>query len=355
MNNDASPTPSARTRNQSPRPGNDDDDAAVHEDVSPERDDESQVRSQSRNGRRRRKKSKKKRNPGLVKKLAFTTHLLKTLDLVVFAELSSLYYMECSMFRFAIRAAGQYMYLTPKDEAFPFVMPASRVHVVLIVIPNIICMLLHLFGSLPVGPDFHRGYQHGGLIIDFIGQKPPASRLYYFLADLVVLALQCLMLTIHTDRENLRVALKTFKPFLPELVPEALPDRSPEDLDAEERGVSRHAPDIIVDEADGIELQSFGGPDDGRTTNERPEGSGPVSRDNLSDETSRTYLSDLMSSGNATIGEYHILHSIRRAAMELERTAAHSLQTIGYRATLAAIQAQRRNASVQNRPAPPNR
>jgi hypothetical protein len=46
------------------------------------------------NGRRRKKKSRKKRNPGLVKKLEFVTHLLKTLDTLVFAELSALYYME---------------------------------------------------------------------------------------------------------------------------------------------------------------------------------------------------------------------------------------------------------------------
>lgn len=46
------------------------------------------------NGRRRKRRSRKKRNPGLVKKLEFVTHLLKSLDTLVFAELSALYYME---------------------------------------------------------------------------------------------------------------------------------------------------------------------------------------------------------------------------------------------------------------------
>lgn len=36
----------------------------------------------------------KKSCPGLKRKLVFLTHLLKSLDLVVFAELSALYYME---------------------------------------------------------------------------------------------------------------------------------------------------------------------------------------------------------------------------------------------------------------------
>lgn len=56
---------------------------------------ETPSRSPSRSRRRRKKKSKKDRNPGLAKKLSFVTHLLKTLDLFVFAELSGLYYMEC--------------------------------------------------------------------------------------------------------------------------------------------------------------------------------------------------------------------------------------------------------------------
>ncbi len=40
------------------------------------------------------KKDMKRSCPGLKRKLVFLTHLLKSLDLVVFAELSALYYME---------------------------------------------------------------------------------------------------------------------------------------------------------------------------------------------------------------------------------------------------------------------
>lgn len=43
---------------------------------------------------RQRRKEKRRRNPGLKKKLAFVTHLLKSLDLLVFTQLSALYYME---------------------------------------------------------------------------------------------------------------------------------------------------------------------------------------------------------------------------------------------------------------------
>lgn len=90
MNNDVPSSPSStRIRDPSPSPlGVDADDADAQ-------DDESQARSHQPNGRRRKRKSRsKKQHLGLTQKLAFVTHLLKTLDMMVFAQLSSLYYME---------------------------------------------------------------------------------------------------------------------------------------------------------------------------------------------------------------------------------------------------------------------
>lgn len=51
----------------------------------------------SRHQQRRRRKHKTKANKpdkGLVKKVDFLTHLLKNLDMLVYAELAALYYME---------------------------------------------------------------------------------------------------------------------------------------------------------------------------------------------------------------------------------------------------------------------
>ncbi|KYK55530.1 hypothetical protein DCS_07493 [Drechmeria coniospora] len=329
--------------------GPDDDDGNLHLNnlthASP-----SPSRSPSR--RRRRKRSRKKRSPGLAKKLSFVTHLLKTIDLVVFAELSALYYMECSLFRFMLRAVGQYMYLTPKDEAFPFLMPASRLHVLLVVIPNFICLLLHAFGPVPYGPDFHRGYQHGGLIIDFIGQQPPTYKLYYALADLAIFALQCFMLSVHTQREQLRVSLKTFRPLVPGLAQElSNRRRSAEDLDAEERGILREGLNAALDDDDnGLELQSLHGSREEGEVGEDPEpgreGESSL-RDSPGDDAPRSHLFDVMTSGNAILGEYHLVHSIKSAAIDLERSAAQSIQTIGYGATVAALRARRRRTHAQ--------
>jgi hypothetical protein len=256
------------------------------------------------------------------------------------------------------------MYLTPKDEAFPFLMPAGRVHVLLVVVPNFLCILLHLFTSLPRGPDFHRGYQHGGLIIDFVGQRPPTSRIYYLLADFAILAIQCLMLTVHTQREQLRVMLKTFRPMLPEIANELeAAMRSMQDLDAEERGVSLHAPDITLsgpagaatgDETSAMEMRETNGAQGtGEGSGQNGEADtllpGPTSED-----SSRAQLADVMNSGNAVVGEYYIVQSVLTAAGDIERTAAHSLRSISYGATLATLQARRRAVIAQSTAIRPN-
>ncbi|KAF7563507.1 hypothetical protein G7046_g638 [Stylonectria norvegica] len=350
MNHDASPS-SAAQGNASSTPNADD----VPWERSPELEEPSQQQSSTRSRRRKKKKSRRRRNPGLAKKLQFITHLLKSLDTLVFAELSALYYMECSMFRFILRSVGQYMYLTPKDESFPFLMPASRMHVMLVVVPNIICMLLHLLCSLPVGPDYYRGYMHGGLVIDFVGQKPPTSRLYYILADFAILSIQCLMLTVHTDREKLRLTLKTFRPLAPELLQETAAAPTIEDLDAEERGISREMSGVTsINDTDDIELRPLRRPGEEEEEGNEANGESPsLSREVSAEGVATSHLSDVLSSGNAIVGEFHVVQSMRTAAMDLERTAAHSFQTLGYGATMAAIEARRRGANLTIRPAQP--
>ena len=366
MSDDASPSPVARRNASVPSNGNN----RIERSLSG-LNDSSRRRSHSPTRRRKRKKSnRKRRNPGLAKKLEFITHLLKSLDTLVFAELSALYYMEyvnclqsrgrpkliveyrCSMLRFILRAVGQYLYLTPKDESFPFVMPAGRIHVLLVAIPNFICMLLHLFASMPTGPDYHRGYLHGGLVIDFVGQKPPSSRLYFLLADLAILAIQSLMLTVHNEREKLRVTLKTFRPLIPEIAQEVLAAPTIEDLDAEERGISREVSGLTAatDDTNDIEMRPLRRSGDEEGSSERADEPPPLTRENTIDESSRSHLSDLLSSGNAILYEFHVLQSMRTASTDLERTAAHSLRTLSYGATMAAIEARRRGASVPIRP-----
>ena len=107
MSDDPSPSSAAPVEDPVPHHGDEASRASAAEQL-PE-SQQGRPRSNTNRRRRRKKKSSKKRNPGLVKKLQFLTHLLKTLDLVVFAELSSLYYMEYVLtpppLRFATDAA----------------------------------------------------------------------------------------------------------------------------------------------------------------------------------------------------------------------------------------------------------
>ncbi|OAA73203.1 hypothetical protein ISF_00104 [Cordyceps fumosorosea ARSEF 2679] len=303
MNDDASLSSSAQDELW------DDDDvgtsalAQSQTDAEPAQQSEPRAQSAPQQRRPHSKKDMKKHCPGLKKKLAFLTHLLKTLDLVVFAELSALYYMECSMFRFLLRAFGQHFHLSPKDEAFPVVMPASRVQLVFVMTPNIICILLHLFTSLPVGRDDQRGYQHGGLVIDFIGQKPSTSRAYYVLADILILVLQCVMLTIHAEREQMRVTLKTFRPLAADLAQQAAAGRTLRELDEEERGVSAMLDEEAGDEAVDVEMRLLDQGADSAT-----EEAGPSNSNRADDTDSTTHLSNVMDSGNGPRTEQFYLH-----------------------------------------------
>lgn len=250
--------------------------------------------------------------------------------------------LRCSMFRFLIRAFGQYLYLSPKDESFPVALVATRMHVLLVAVPNIICMLLHLFTSLPVGLEDQRGYQHGGLVIDFVGQKPATSKIYYLLVDIFILVLQCVMLTIHTERERMRVALKTFRPLADDVARQAAAGRTLRELDEEERGISALQTEEAGDEAAAIEMCLLNQSAD--TAIEQEAGPSNGSRDDETNDT--THLHNVMNSGNGVLGPYHVLHSLRHTVLDVQRTAAHSLTSVSYNATFAAIRANAQRRAV---------
>lgn len=183
--------------------------------------------------------------------------------------------------------------------------------------------------------------------MDFIGQKAPTSRFTLLILDLVVLAIQCFMLAVHSERERLRSVVRPFRArsgsagSVEDAAIAAAERPSTQDHDAEERGVSRDVPGERADETFGYELQDLGrGPGDrnGDDGDERT----PFLNGSREPPGGRSHLSELLSSGNGILGEFHILHTIRTATTDYESAAAHSIQTLGYTAALAALTAQRR-------------
>lgn len=253
----------------------------------------------------------------------------------------------CSFFRLLIRMGTHSMFLSPKSEEYLALVPAHRPHVFAVFGPNAICMLLHIFSSLPTASEAMHGYLHGGVIIDFVGQKAPTSRLGLLLLDLVILAIQCFMLAVHAERQRLRKIVLPLRAtqgssaetsVAPAAETATVPAAPSQDHDSEERGVLRNE-SATVDETNDVELRQL----DGQGSQVAAEEDGESSR--LIAESSRRRLPELMDtlrSGNAILNDFHVIQAIRTAGNDYQGAAAYSLQTLGYTATLARLAAERR-------------
>ncbi|KAL4918787.1 hypothetical protein BDW62DRAFT_57747 [Aspergillus aurantiobrunneus] len=131
-------------------------------------------------------------------KLAFIDRLLRDLDILIYCELSALYYLDCSIVLFAIRAIAQLIFFTPK--APPFDPTRNQPFIGAILSSNLFCMIFHNFFSLAEAEEATRGYLHGGILIDFIGQKAPVPLTRLFFLDMLVVILNIIMLGLIIER-----------------------------------------------------------------------------------------------------------------------------------------------------------
>ncbi|OGE54122.1 hypothetical protein PENARI_c006G01306 [Penicillium arizonense] len=130
-------------------------------------------------------------------KTAFIDRLLRDLDILIYCQLSALYYMDCSIILFAIRAIVELIFFTPK--AAPFEPTRNQPYVGAIIASNLICIIFHAFFIRPEAGEETRGYLHGGIFIDFIGQTPvPVYRLILF--DVLIFLLDFVMLALVIER-----------------------------------------------------------------------------------------------------------------------------------------------------------
>ncbi|KAJ5267970.1 hypothetical protein N7524_006010 [Penicillium chrysogenum] len=181
-------------------------------------------------------------------KVAFIDRLLRDLDILIYCQLSALYYMDCSIILFGMRAIVELIFFTPK--APPFEPTRSQPFVGAIIVSNLVCMLFHAFLIHPEAGEETRGYLHGGLFIDFVGQAP-VSVYRLLLFDLLIFLIDFIMLGLIIERVKTK-GTPTPSPTSPNPNPatdastEATPDTEesqPQDHDAEERGVLRQEDD----------------------------------------------------------------------------------------------------------------
>lgn len=157
--------------------------------------------------------------------------------------------------KFLIRAIPHWFYFTPKPVTFPLPPRTARPYIGVIFTTNLICTLLHSLFSPPAGGEATRGYLHGGMLMDFVGQESPVSKIRLLSLDLLTLGLQLIILTVILERRNLDPEPST-------------PSTSPtQDHDSEERGIFRSPPS-----PNAIELQPLSrgrtGADEDRERNE---------------------------------------------------------------------------------------
>ena len=265
-----------------------------------------------------------------------------------------------------MRSLVQYMYLTPKPEDFLKLMPAPRPQIYTMFGSNIICMLFHLIFALPEATETTRGYLHGGVIIDFIGQKAPTSKLSLLLLDALVLLLQCVMCAVWLEKDRLKkldITLRSIAaggfpkrgvpvPGTAATTEATVADITPgQDIDAEERGVLRDDP-LGADESNDIEMRPL--------MNERPSHSNDDGTGHLEaryqrflrssggsstreEGAGRPSLLDVLMSGNGLLVNLNVVRSIRSLGAENTNpadAAGYPLRLTGYTTTLAALAAE---------------
>ena len=202
-------------------------------------------------GERRRKQNRQMFNK---KRGELLDDFLRNLDILVYAELSAIYYMDCSFLRLLLRGGIHFLLLTPKPSILPPSPMANGPAIGPILGVGLLCMLMHLLLDAPSAGEATREYLHGGLAMDFIGQKGPSSKLHLLILDFVVLAFQIVQLSAHVvrtglkEREGLTVTTANGRQYAAP-APEANTQR--QDLDSEERGMRRS------EEGDEIEMRTL--------------------------------------------------------------------------------------------------
>lgn len=254
----------------------------------------------------------------------------------------------CSLFLFLIRIIPQMTFLTPKPTYAP---PLPHSYLSAIYVPNIVCLLFHIIGSRPEAGEAMRGYLHGGVIIDLIGYKGPTSKFHLFCLDLVVLAIQCLMLTVQVELKAVTVLLAAFRSNAASGTQPRVQVVSAQDHDAEEQGVVREG---ILSSGD-AEVRALS-PRIGSPSPHQIEAD--ADRDDAllledpppRDDAGQDNILGAMWAGSAIMADFHVISTLQTLWNDHRLTFSSdgTLQSMGMSAELAALRANRQlNAATQ--------
>ena len=164
--------------------------------------------------------------------------LLRSLDVLIFLEIGILYCCDNLSLLLAIRAICQLLWVQAAPHGLAPISLAPTI------VGNLVCLITHIVHDRPSATARSaRGWIHGGLLVDFVGELGPVSRWRLLGYDILIAALQILMLMIGHEK---RRALGEDK------AEEAVP----QDIEAEEAGIrkSEEGRDDAAAVEDGIEM-----------------------------------------------------------------------------------------------------
>lgn len=192
--------------------------------------------------------SSRKRN----KHVELLENLLASLDSLIFIHLSALYYLDCTFAFLLLRTLAQLILLSARPPGIPH--PASLSALIIIIGTNTLCILLHLINASPEAGESTRFYLHGSVLIDFVGQLGPTSKWRLVYMDVLVLALQVVMLGVGIEKRRIFQNPETKEA-------KTRVGRMGQDLEAEEEG-TRRSPAMDNgyqgnEATDGIEMQNL--------------------------------------------------------------------------------------------------
>ncbi|KAL6703694.1 hypothetical protein ACN47E_009388 [Coniothyrium glycines] len=159
--------------------------------------------------REREKSMKERRLDARRKRIRMLNELLRDLDMVVYMELITVYHLDCSFFWLAVKALIHGTLLTPIPDTAALDRPPDgpKPFLPLLLVSFGVSFLLHLTCPAPSAGEDTRGYLHGGLMIDFIGQQGPTSKWKLCALDWCILLLQVVMVSVHVKRRELKKKL----------------------------------------------------------------------------------------------------------------------------------------------------
>ena len=122
-----------------------------------------------------------------------------------------------------------------------------------ITLTNVVNILIHTFSNAPAAGEAMRGYLHGALLIDFVGELGPISKVRLVLLDILTLVLQFVIFAVVMERDRLKRGMEGSLAASPTGAEHASREDIGQDLDAEEQGVHREADDGV----NGIEMRNL--------------------------------------------------------------------------------------------------